>query len=378
MLDASESLISRVYTEKNVADILHSASVGQQIDPDEARILLNANPDTDNGHFKNILDVSRKAKVEIFCGEIYPIAPLYVSSICQEHCVYCNYRAENADEAIRRVRLSDKELAIEVRFLADKGLRIIELVYATDPLITADKVASHIKIAHEILLDFGGGVVGINARPYSVKDYSKLKESGLNFAVLWQETYDENCYRSMHPREGEKSNFYYRLSAPERMLQAGIDNIGLGILSGLSNWRDDWYQLMRHVNYLLRKYEGKVRNVILGIPRLKPATGALLKHTPFILSDREYLLAISVFNLFLPKALPFVNTRENWDMCTTIAQGGGVLFTFNCRTIPGGYAHGYKGEQFPTYDFDICEYTNKLRYYNLKPCFSGWSRQCAT
>ena len=206
----------------------------------------------------------------------------------------------------------------------------------------------------------------------------KLKKSGLDFAVLWQETYNENRYRRVHPGEGEKPDFYYRLSAPERMIHAGIDNIGLGILSGLSTWRDDWYQLMSHVSYLLGEYKSKVKNVILGIPRLKPATGALLKHTPFIPTDKEYLLAISVFNLFLPTSLPFVNTREDWDMCMQIASGGGDLFTFNCKTIPGGYALGYAGEQFPTYDYDVCKYAIKLRDSNLMPCFSGWSRQCAT
>lgn len=253
--------------------------------------------------------------------------------------------------------------------MAKKGFRVIELVYATDPFITTDHVSDHIKITHSVLSDFGGGMVGINARPYSTTEYKKLKKSGLSFAVLWQETYDKVRYKELHPGNTEKTDYFYRLNAPDRMAEAGIENIGLGVLSGLSDWRKDWYMLMNHVDYLLKQYEGEINTVILGIPRLKPATGALLKETAFIPDDSEYLLAISVFNLFLPTALPFVNTRESWDVCVEIAKGGGTLFTLSCKTIPGGYALGRVGYQFPTHDFSGDEYDRKLKEIGLSPIF---------
>ncbi len=355
--------------DAGIEDIIEKVKNGKTLPFEDLWSLLNIDPNKDVYFFQRILETIRGIKTKFFHGGVYPVVPLYVSSICQEHCVYCNYRVENKDKEIQRVRLSNEELEIEVEFLAKKGLRVIELVYATDPFITANDVSNHIKITRDTLSNFGGGMVGMNTRSYSVKDYKKLKESGLDFVVLWQETYDEQRYKELHTGNTEKADFYYRLNAPERMLQAGIENIGLGVLSGLSDWRKDWYMLMSHVNYLLQQYEGKIKTVILGIPRLKPAAGALLKETAFIPNDREYLLAISVFNLFLPTTLPFVNTRESWDMCVGIAKGGGTLFTFNCKTIPGGYALGRRGYQFPTHDFTVDDYVRKLNGDGLNPIF---------
>jgi 2-iminoacetate synthase len=366
------SMISQRPSVGKVDEILAMIKQEQILDLSQVWHLLNVDTKTEKNDYKSILELSCQLKASTYRGNIFAIVPLYVTSICQEQCVYCNYRAGNKDKEIQRLRLSNEELAIEVEFLVKKGLKVIELVYATDPFITVNDVTNHIKITRDILSNFGGGMVGMNARPYSVEDYRKLKESGLDFVVLWQETYDEIRYKELHPGNTEKTDFYYRLNAPERMLQAGIENIGLGVLSGLSDWRKDWWMLISHVDYLLREYKDKMNAIILGIPRLKPAAGALLKETPFIPDEKEYLLAISVFNLFLPTALPFVNTRESWDMCIEIAKGGGTLFTFNCKTIPGGYLLGRHGYQFPTFDFSVDKYVRKLNGNDLNPIFH-WS-----
>lgn len=230
--------------KRNIHSILTKIDNGALLSLDEAWILLNINPTDDVKSFSRILELSRRIKSEIFRGKIYPLVPLYVSSICQEHCMYCNFRADNKNKQIERVRLSNEELSIEVEFLAKKGFRVIELVYATDPFITTVDVSDHVKITHRVLSNFGGGMVGINARPYSVKDYKKLKQSGLDFVVLWQETYDEVRYKQLHPGNTEKTDYYYRLKAPDRMAEAGIESIGLGVLSGLADWRKDWCMLI--------------------------------------------------------------------------------------------------------------------------------------
>ena len=355
---------------KNVESILEKIELGARPSLGEAWTLINVDPEHDPQIVSRIIETSRQVKTDISHGEIYPVVPLYVSSVCQEQCKYCNYRAGNNDKKIQRLRLSDEELIEEVEFLVRKGFRVIELVYATDPYITSEDVANHIRITHDILSNFGGGMVGINARSYLIEDYKKLSDAKLDFAVLWQETYDKTQYNELHPGKNEKTNFDYRLDAPERMIQGGIKNIGLGILSGLSDWKKDWFMLMNHADYLLREHKDKINTIILGTPRLKPAEGALLKETQFIPSDKEFLLAISVFNLFLPTAMPFVNTREKWNLCIEMAKGGGSLFTFNCKTIPGGYAHDRQGYQFPTYDFDIEEFIMKLNGSGLKPVFN--------
>lgn len=371
-LDISEShddVFSNISTSRlTVTNILKKIEKGSSLSLEDAWKLLNIDPTNNSELFSDIIESSRKIKSGIFHNEVYPIVPLYVSSICQEHCSYCNYRAENKDKEIQRVRLSNKELETEAEFLVNKGLRVIELVYATDPFITVDDICEHIQTTRATLSHVNG-IIGLNARSYTIEDYRKLKESGLDFVVLWQETYNPARYMECHAGNSEKGDYFFRLGAPERMLQAGIANIGMGILSGLSDWRKDWYTLMKHVTYLVKKYNESINSIILGIPRLKPVAGAVMPGTTFIPTDEEYLLAISVFNLFLPSALPFVNTRESWNMCLEIAYGGGTLFTFNCKTIPGGYTLARLGHQFPTYDYDVKKYAAKLLRRGLKPIY---------
>lgn len=349
-----------------IEDITARIEKGGSPSVEEAGELLQVDPTLEHDVFAEVVRLSRELKSNYFQQRVFSIAPLYVTSICQERCVYCNFRSENKNKEIERIRLSDEQLVGEVQFLAKKGLRTIELVYATDSAIKSSDVARHITIVRKILEKYGGGLVGINSRPYSTDQYHELKASGLDFAVLWQETFVLKAYGQYHPGNTEKTDFAYRVSAQQRMIDGGILNIGCGVLSGLADWRNDWFALIKHVRTLVDLNTNNVGTIILGIPRLKPAAGALLQTTPHIPTDKEFVFAISVFNLLFPKALPFINTRENWELCVEIAKGGGALFTFDCRTIPGGYSLGRHGYQFPTNDFHYDQYSSMMTQYGLK------------
>ena len=194
-----------------------------------------------------------------------------------------------------------------------------------------------------------------------------LRSAGLAFAVLWQETYDRTRYRELHPGSTKKTKFEYRLEAYERMLAAGICKLGMGVLSGLADWKKDWAMLMEHESYLYRAYG--VGAGILGVPRLKSAAGAVLQTTSFIPTRQEFLVALAIHNLFSPGTVAFVNTREDWNLCVDMARGGGCLFTFNCSTIPGGYSLGRRGYQFPTDTYDAPVFAAELKKLGLKPVF---------
>jgi 2-iminoacetate synthase len=245
------------------------------------------------------------------------------------------------------------------------GLRVVELVYSSDPKFSIDTIAEHISITADVLEKAGGGIVGINAAPFAMDEYQRLKAAGLNFIVLWQETYNRERYRELHVGRTPKTDYERRVTTFDRVIQGGIKNIGLGVLSGLAPWRADWLSLMAHEQYLYETYG--VYTAVLGVPRLKSAKGALVQTTPYIPTDEEYLLAIAVHNLFSPITVPFVNTREHWALCVEAARGGGAIFTFNCSTIPGGYTQGTKGYQFPTDDFPASEYVPKLHSEGLSP-----------
>ena len=295
-----------------------------------------------------------------FSDRVYAIVPIYATSVCIEQCVYCNFRAGNKGIEVERLRLSDSELAQEAEYLINQnGLHVLELVYASDPLIRVDSMCRHVELLKRLLDKHGGGIVGINAEALEEKEYRRLVDAGLSFAVLWQETYDRERYQELHPGTTKKANFNYRLDAYERMIAGGIRNAGMGILAGLADWKKDWAMLMCHEAYLRREYG--VGAAVLGIPRLKSAAGAVLQSTSFIPTRQEFLVAVALHNIFSPQTMAFVNTREDWDLCLELSNGGGSLFTFNCSTIPGGYSLGRRGYQFPTNSFDAPGWAEKLR-----------------
>jgi len=320
-----------------------------------------------------ILGRSAELKSASYGGRVFAIVPIYVTSICSEQCVYCNYRAGNKGIGVERRRLNDTELEQEALYVVEqKGLRVLELVYATDPRMRADTMCRHVELLRRLLDSRGGGLVAISAEALEESEYRRLVSAGLSISVLWQETYDRSRYPMLHPGKTKKTNFEYRMDAYERMLLAGVTHVGIGVLSGLAVWRHDWAMLMLHEEYLRRRY-GRGAS-ILGIPRLKRAPGALLQESPFTPTRQEFLVTVALHNIFSPTTAAFVSTREQWDVCVELARGGGCLFTLNCSTTPGGYSLQHGGCQFTSHSYDAPVYSAKLRTEGLEPVFL-WNNQ---
>ncbi len=327
---------------------------------DIAPYLWNQELGADGELDRDILDRAAATKRELHGNRLFHVVPIYVSSICSEQCVYCNYRAGNKGVGVERKRLSDEELAREAIFLIEeKGFRTLELVYASDPLMQAATIARHIGLLRKLLDEHGGGIVGLSCESFEQHEYRMFVDAGLAFSVLWMETYDAARYKQLHPGRTRKAEFNYRLDAYDRMLSAGLECVGIGVLSGLSDWRRDWAMLMQHENYLFRAY-GRAAS-ILGIPRLKHAPGALMHESDFIPNDPQFISAVALHNLFSPTTSAFVSTREDWATCVQLAQGGGCLFTLNCSTIPGGYSLHTNGGQFANFSFDAPASIPKLK-----------------
>lgn len=317
---------------------------------------------------RDILGGSAALKSSLYGGRVFAIVPIYVTSICSEQCVYCNYRGGNKGVGVERRRLSDPELQEEALYLVEqKGLRVLELVYASDPRMRVDAMCRHVELLRRLLDSRGGGLVAISAEALEESEYRRLVGAGLSISVLWQETYDKSRYAMLHPGKTKKANFAYRMDAYERMLLAGVPHIGIGVLSGLADWRQDWAMLMLHEEYLQRQYGRGA--TILGIPRLKRAPGALMQESPFTPTRQEFLVTVALHNIFSPPTAAFVSTREEWDVCVELARGGGCLFTLNCSTTPGGYSLQHGGCQFTSHSYDAQVYSAKLRAEGLEPIF---------
>ena len=307
-------------------------------------------------------------KQALYGGRVFVIVPLYVSSICQERCLYCNFRAGNKGVGVERKRLTDAELEKEARFVVEeKGLKVLELVYATDPRMRVDTMCRHVELLRRVLEQHGGGLVGISAEAFDESEYRSLVNAGLCWSVVWQETYDKPRYALLHPGKTKKTSFEYRLNAPDRMLAAGIEQVGVGVLSGLSDWRRDWAMLMLHEEYLRSNYGRGA--TILGTPRLKMAPGAVFQDSSFVPTRQEFVSTVALHNVYSPATAPFVSTREDWDVCVQLAHGGGCLFTLNCSTTPGGYSLPHSGCQFTSQSYDAPIYSAKLKAEGIEPVF---------
>ncbi|MBM4387896.1 MAG: hypothetical protein FJ088_09180 [Deltaproteobacteria bacterium] len=321
--------------------------------------LVNIAPINEEELFREVLKASARVKRGIFSGRVFPIAPLYVSSYCVEHCVYCNYRVENRDTDVLRVRLDRHGLEDEVAYLLEKGYSAIELVYATDTALSPSDIGGHLSMTRKFIEDKNlSGVAALNSQAFTTDGYREIAASGVDFVALWQETYSGESYRRLHPNGNSKKDFSFRADAPERMIEGGVREIGMGILFGLAPANEDFFTLLMHERYLIENYGKKC--AVLGIPRLKPARGALLKEAPHPVSDDELKLMVAIHNVVFPRTLPFINTRETFDLCRELAAGGGALFTFDCSTIPGGYSRNKSGYQFPTGNYPIEKYRGFL------------------
>ena len=317
----------------------------------------------------DILLRSARLKSAFYDRRLFVIVPIYVTSICQEQCAYCNFRAGNKGVGVERKRLSLDELEKEALYLInEKNMRVLELVYASDPQMRIDTMCRHVELLRRLLDQHGGGIVGLSAEAFEEADYRRLVNAGLCWSVVWQETYDKSRYASLHPGKTKKTHFEYRLNCYERMLSAGIQHVGIGVLSGLSDWRREWAMLMLHEEYLRRHYGNGA--TILGTPRLKLAPGAIFHDSPSTPTRQEFLATIALHNIYSPTTAPFVSTREDWDVCVELAKGGGCLFTLNCSTTPGGYSQEHHSCQFTSGTYDAPIYSEKLRSLGFRPVFN--------
>ena len=207
---------------EELAELAARVMEGQSLSLEDAWQLLNIDTTHQPELVDMVLAAARKKKAERFEHAVFSISPLYVTSICREHCIYCNFRVENKSDAITRLRLTPDQLHEEVDFLVNRhGLHVIELVYSSDPHVGVADVAQHIRITADVLDQAGGGIVGINGAPFAKEEYEQLIDAGLNFIVLWQETYDREQYREMHPGRTPKTNYEHRITAYERMIRGG-------------------------------------------------------------------------------------------------------------------------------------------------------------
>jgi 2-iminoacetate synthase len=214
----------------------------------------------------------------------------------------------------------------------------------------------------------------MEVQPLDVEDYSTLTCYGLNTVLVYQETYHKEDYRKHHPK-GKKSNFRYRLETPDRLGQAGIHKMGLGVLIGLEDWRTDSFFTALHLNYLEKRYWQSKYS--LSFPRLRPFSGGLEPKVE--MNDRELVQLICAYRLFNEEVELSISTRESANFRNNIIKLGVTSMSAGSKTNPGGYSVAPESlEQFEISDErSPKEMANVIREQGYEPVWKDWDN-CLT
>ncbi|MDL2320013.1 [FeFe] hydrogenase H-cluster radical SAM maturase HydG [Alistipes sp. OttesenSCG-928-B03] len=304
----------------------------------QTAVLLNARGEECE---KLIYAAAHRLKKEVYGERIVIFAPLYIGNSCINNCEYCGFRASNLD-AVRRT-LEDREIQNEVRELERTGQKRLILVYGEHPKYDAEYIAHTVRLVYGTQKD-GDRInrVNINAAPFDVEGFRTVREAGIGTYQIFQETYDPEEYKKYHGR-GPKSDYFFRVSAMDRAMEAGIDDVGLGVLFGLADWRYDVMALVRHTNHLEACFG--VGPHTISFPRIQEALN-LDKGILQPVSDEDFARVIAVLRLAVPYTGLILTAREPQEIRDRLIDLGVSQIDAGTKLEIGGYSeNGDAAEQ---------------------------------
>jgi 2-iminoacetate synthase len=331
---------------RQLPEVIREADKGRGLEVEDVASLFAVA--RDQGSRGEIQAAASRIRMQRARKTVEFIIPVYLTSFCQNECLYCGYRHSNP--IAERVRLSQEDFDKQLDLILSWGHRQIELVLSDDPEFGPEMVARYVAATRRKLDASGGGMVALCSPVYQQADYVRLREAGLDWVVEWQETYHRSHFDRWHYGSSPKRAFEARLDLWDHVIAAGITRIGMGVLLGLYDFRHDALAVIDHGNYLRRTYG--IEPHALGIPRLKPARGVLASQKPnrFTVSDDDYRLVVSAYHMAFPTSRLFFNTRESYDLNISLVSAGD-LFTVDCETLPGAYLRRHLPGQFSTHNY---------------------------
>lgn len=315
--------------------IVEKARKASGLTPEEVARLLNTD---DEAVFSKVFEAAHEIKEKIYGKRVVIFAPLYVSNYCVNACAYCGYGCENA---IERKRLTQEEIVEEVRILESLGHKRIALEAGEDPVnCDIGYILNAIKTIYSIKFDNGSiRRINVNIAATTVEEYRKLKEADIGTYILFQETYHRATYKKMHPK-GPKSNYDYHTTAFDRAMEAGIEDVGSGVLFGLYDYKFEVIALLFHALHLEEKFGCGPHTI--SVPRLKQAAGMNLKDFPYLVSDKDFKKIVAILRLAVPYTGIILSTRENAAIRDEIINYGVSQISAGSCTGVGGYREEYE------------------------------------
>jgi 2-iminoacetate synthase len=325
---------------QRIRDILAKSLELQVLSLKEVSLLTSLKRDE---LWEEIFETARLVKEKVYGNRIVLFAPLYISNQCVNNCLYCGFRKGN--QKARRKSLSVEEAIQEASVLAGRGYKRLLLVSSEHPQLSGLEYLG--KIITGIYERADIRILHLNTAPMSSEEFTRLKSYGVGVYQCFQETYHYPTYKIMHP-SGPKADYEWRLSVMDRAIEAGFEDVGMGVLLGLYDWRWDVVALLSHSHRLIQKYGFGPHT--LSVPRLQPAEGSQLKKTGYEVSDNDFKKIIALYRLALPYAGIVLTTREPSKLRDELFAYGVSQVSAGSKTSPRGYIEGSDTAQFETGD----------------------------
>ncbi|MDR1612294.1 MAG: [FeFe] hydrogenase H-cluster radical SAM maturase HydG [Planctomycetota bacterium] len=332
-----EVLDSLAYAEKNrtnrelIRSILDKAGQYRGLSHREALVLLDCGIDEFN---REILDLAQRIKEEFYGNRIVLFAPLYLSNHCVNGCVYCPYHSRNVH--MPRIKLTQEEIGKEVIALQDMGHKRLAIESGEHPRINPieyilESIGTIYNTKHR-----NGAIrrVNVNIAATTVENYRKLKDAGIGTYILFQETYHQLSYESLHPT-GPKHNYSYHTEAMDRAMRGGVDDVGLGVLFGLEQHRYEFTALLMHAEHLEAAFG--VGPHTISVPRIRKADGIDPDRFVNGIDDDAFVKLVACLRISVPYTGIIMSTRESKSCREKIIRYGVSQISGGSRTSVGGY-----------------------------------------
>lgn len=313
----------------------------------QASLLLECD---DKDIWNKIFELANTIKQTFYGNRIVMFAPLYLSNYCVNGCVYCPYHHHN--KHIARKKLTQEEIKAETIALQDMGHKRLALEAGEDPInnpleYILDSIKTIYSIKHK-----NGAIrrVNINIAATTIENYKKLKEAGIGTYILFQETYHKESYLKLHPT-GPKHDYNYHTEAMDRAMEAGIDDVGLGVLFGLETYKYELIGLLMHAEHLENTYG--VGPHTISVPRVKNADDINANDFKNGLDDETFKKIIALIRIAVPYTGMIMSTRESQKIREEALKIGITQISGASRTSVGGYTEEVRPKD--TEQFDVSD-----------------------
>lgn len=336
--------------KQRVRDIIQKSLAIQTLSGDEVAALLAVN---DPELIDEMAAAAWEIKHKVYDNRVVTFAPMYISSYCVNRCRYCGFSADNIHE--KRRCLTQEEIKREAEAMIRLGHKRVMAVFGEHPMTGAEFIAESLDSIYSASAQMRRGLcnvrrINVNAAPLSIDDLKVVQKAGIGTFQVFQETYDHKIYKEMHPQDTVKGDYGWRLTCMHRAFDAGIDDVGLGVLFGLNpDWKFEVAAMCTHARELER-FVG-IGPHTFSVPRMHAASGSEVANAKSNFSDDDFFKAVLVLRLAVPYTGLIVTARETKELRDRCLRIGLTQMDAGTRIDIGGYSEGSVGQKMDEQQF---------------------------